>query len=151
MIDETKLKIDASDLWMVLSNASLKDGKTSVQILETLAEIASVVIVHRESDITVADVRMIHAQQTLLEHDRLRLKLDGLQEVAELELDASERCDAICNVLIHCSLNLKKHINGLRPQLKRSIQLVLFLSEVGLREERAHVRVLILDLLDIGI
>ena len=136
---------------MVLSNASLKDGKTSVQILETLAEIASVVIVHRESDITVADVRMIHAQQTLLEHDRLRLKLDGLQEVAELELDASERCDAIRNVLIHCSLDLKKHINGLRPQLKRSIQLVLFLSEVGLCEERAHVRVLILDLLDIGI
>ena len=134
MIDETKLKIDASNLWMVLSDTALKDSKTSVQILEALAEIASVVIVHRESDITVADVRVINAQQTLLEHNRLGLKLDGLQEVAELELDASERCDAICNVLVHRSLDLKKHVDGLRPQLKRSIQLVFFLSKVGLRE-----------------
>ena len=57
---------------------------------------------------------MIDAEESLLEHDGLSLKLDRLQEVSELELDASDVGNAARNLFVHGTRNLEKHVNGLR-------------------------------------
>ena len=44
---------------------------------------------------------MIDAEESLLEHDGLSLKLDRLQEVSELELDASDVGNAARNLFVH--------------------------------------------------
>jgi len=101
LVDHTQLQVDASDLGMVLSNASLEDGETAVQVLEALAEVAAIVVVHRQRRVAVANVRVVHAQKTLLKHNGLGLQLNRLQEVTKFELDGRDVCDAVSYVIIH--------------------------------------------------
>ena len=126
-IHHAHLHIDASDLRMVLSNASLEYRKTSVQILEALAHVARLVIVHGQHDIVVADVRVINAQKSLLQHYRLSLKLNSLQRVSKLVLHACNGRNAISDVFAHRAPDLKQHVDGLGPELEGSLQLILFL------------------------
>ena len=126
-IDHAHFHIDASDLRMVLSDARLEYGKTSVQILEALAHIAGLVIVHGQHDIVVANVRVIHAQQSFLQHYRLGLKLNSLERVTKLVLYLCDSCDAIGDVFAHRTSDLKEHVDGLRPELESTLQLVFFL------------------------
>ena len=66
-------------------------------------------------------------------------------------LHAGDSCDAIRDFLSHGSHDLEQHVDGLRPELKRAVQLIFLLRQVGLSEVRPHVRVLELDLLDVGV
>lgn len=56
-------------------------------MLEGAREVAAGVVVECEVRVTVGSLRMIAAEDSLLEDDALGLQVDGLEEVAELELD----------------------------------------------------------------
>jgi len=56
-------------------------------VLEGAREVAAGVVVECEVRVTVGSLRMIAAEDSLLEDDALGLQVDGLEEVAELELD----------------------------------------------------------------
>ena len=89
---------------------------------------------------------MVNAQQPLLKDNGLGLQLDSLQEVTEFELDASDCCDATSNIFVHGTSDLKEHIDGLRVELERAVELVFFLCDVGLSDTCTDVSVLVLDL-----
>ena len=72
-----------------------------------------------------------------------------MQVVAEFKLYISNIGDAAGNFLAHGTCYLEEHVNCLRVKLKGTVQLILFVSLVGLSYARAHVRVLVLDLFDI--
>ena len=150
LVDQTELQVDSCDLRMVLSNASLEDGETAVQVLEALAKVSTVVVVHRQGRVAVADIGMVNTQKTFLKDDGFRLKLDRLQEVAEFKLDTCDVGDAVSNVLVHGASDLKQHVDGLGPELESTVKLVLLLCNVGLGEAGTHIRVLVLDLLDVS-
>lgn len=63
---------------MVLSDAGLEDGETSVQILEALADVAGVIVVEGQHDVTVANVRVFDTEKSLLQHDCFCLQFNGL-------------------------------------------------------------------------
>ena len=77
-VDSAHLQVNAGDLGMVLSDAGLENGETSVQILEALADVAGVIVVQRQHDVTVANVRVLDSQKSLLQHDGLSLQFYGL-------------------------------------------------------------------------
>ena len=56
-------------------------------MLEGAREVPAGVVVECEVRVTVGSLRMIAAEDSLLEDDALGLQVDGLEEVAELELD----------------------------------------------------------------
>ena len=66
-------------------------------------------------------------------------------------LHASDSRNAIRDFLSHGSHDLEQHVDGLRPELKRAVQMIFLLSYVSLSEVRSHVSVLKLDLLDVGV
>ena len=66
-------------------------------------------------------------------------------------LHAGDSCDAIRDFLSHGSHDLEQHVDGLRPELKRAVQMIFLLRQVSLGEVRSHVSVLELDLLDVGV
>ena len=135
---------------MILADAGLEDVERAVQVLEALGEVATVVIIHGQSNVTVADIGMVDAEKSLLQYDGLSLKLNSLQEISKLELDAGDVSDACCDFFIHGTRDLEEHVDGLRVKLKGSVELVLFVGHVGLSEAGANVGVISLDLLHIG-
>lgn len=66
-------------------------------------------------------------------------------------LHAGDSRDAVRDFLCHGSHHLEQHVDGLRPELKRAVQLIFLLRQVSLDEVRSHVSVLKLDLLDVGV
>ena len=66
-------------------------------------------------------------------------------------LHAGDSRDAVRDLLSHRSHHLEQHVDGLRPELKRAVQLIFLLRQVSLGEVRTHVSVLELDLLDVGV
>ena len=93
---------------------------------------------------------MVDAEKSFLKDDSLSLKLNCLQEISKLELDAGDVSDASCNFFIHGTRDLEEHVDGLRVKLKGSVELVLLVGHVGLSEAGANVGVISLDLLHIG-
>ena len=77
-VHSAHLQVNAGDLRMVLSDAGLEDGETSVQILEALADVAGVIVVEGQHDVTVANVRVLDSQKSLLQHDCFSLQFNGL-------------------------------------------------------------------------
>ena len=77
-VHSAHLQVNASDLRMVLSDAGLENGEASVQILEALADVACVIVVEGQHDVTVANVRVLDSQKSLLQHDCFSLQFNGL-------------------------------------------------------------------------
>ena len=77
-VHSAHLQVNASDLRMVLSDAGLENGEASVQILEALADVACVIVVEGQHDVTVANVRVFDSQKSLLQHDCFSLQFNGL-------------------------------------------------------------------------
>ena len=98
---------------MVLSNRSLQDFQRTVEVFESFREIAAVVVVHRELCVAESDLWVLKALDSLLKKHSFGLELDGLQIVAELELDLCDVLDALCHFFVHGSLHLQEHVDSL--------------------------------------
>lgn len=85
---------------------------------------------------------MISAQNSLLKNNALCLQFDGLQEITEFELDASQFSNAGGNLLIHGASDLKQSINALRVQFKSSLKNSIFISLFGRGEQGSYIIVL---------
>ena len=84
-----------------------------MEVLKSFRKVATVVIVHRELCVAKSDLWMLKANNSFLEEHSFGLKLDGLQIIAELELDLCDVLDALCHFFVHGSLHLQEHVDSL--------------------------------------
>lgn len=56
-------------------------------MLESSREVTAGVVVKGEVRVAIGCLRVVTAQDSLLENDRLSLEVDGLEEIAKFKLD----------------------------------------------------------------
>ena len=93
---------------------------------------------------------MVAPEEPLLQHDRLRLQLDGLQEVAKLELNACDAANAAGHLLVHCTGNLEHHIDALGVEFESTIKLAFLVELICLSQAGLHITMLLPNLLHVG-
>ena len=91
---------------------------------------------------------MVLAEHALVQNDALRLQLDGLEEVAELELDACELADARRDVLVHGPGDLQQRVDALTVKLEGPLEGPVLVGLLCGRQQLPHIVVLELQVLD---
>lgn len=87
LVHEAQVQVQSSYIRVALSRRDLQDGECAIHVLECTAEVAARVMVEGKVRISVGCLRMVSAENALLEDNALSLELYGLKEVSELELD----------------------------------------------------------------
>jgi len=96
-------------------------------------------VVHSKRGVAVGSQGVVQTEKTLLKHDCFGLKLNCLQEVTELELNARNLRDAACGLSVHRSSDLQKHVDCLRVEFESTVQRVLLVRLLGLLKQHAHI------------
>jgi hypothetical protein len=96
-----------------------------VHVLKSFSEVLAGVVVKAEVRIVVGDAWVIAAEQLFRDYDALRLKLDCLKEIPNLELYVGHLGNALGDVRIHCSCDLEEQVDGLAVKVEGLIPLLL--------------------------
>ena len=150
LVHHAHFGVDVGDLRMVLPNAVLENIKGPVQVFKALGEVTDVMVVHGQGRIAVTDLRMVDPEEPLLQHDRLRLQLDSLQEVAELELNTCDAANTAGHFFVHSTGDLEHHIDALGVEFESTIKLAFLVELICLSQTGLHITVLLLNLLHVG-
>lgn len=135
---------------MIITNTGLQDVQSSVQVFKSFGKVATVVIVDCESGIAVANSWVVDTQESFLKHDCFGLKLNSLEEVSKLKLDACNIGDTCRHFIVCCTCHLQEHVNSLGVKFKCTVKLILLVVLVCLSKTSLDIGVLVLDHFDIG-
>jgi len=125
----------------------LEDTLGPVQVLEAFGPVSALVVVKPEVGVAVSKLRVIVAQDLLLDDDTLRLQLDGLQEVAHLVLDVGHLGDARGDLRVHSAGDLEQKIDNLVVEIECLLILALTARCDGFLHHLRGVLVLIVQML----
>lgn len=101
LIHHAKINIGCCDFRMIITTYELHNSERAVHISERKFEVATRLVVHRESRVVSCDLRMIESEQPLQQNYRTCLEFNCLQEITEFELDCSDLNNTVGNVFSH--------------------------------------------------
>jgi hypothetical protein len=132
---------------MIITTDYLQNALGSVQILKSLGPVPALMVVETQVRVAVGELRVVVSQNLFLNNNTLRLKFDGLQEVAHLVLDVGHLRDARGNLRVHGAGHLKQEIYDLVVQIESFLVLSFIASSDGLLHHLACVLVLVMEVL----
>ena len=113
LVHQAQVQVEGRDVRVVLSRGHLQNRERSVHVLEGSREVPTGVMVEGEVGVAIGCLGVVPAQHALLNDNALSLKVDGLEEVAEFELDGRQLGDGRGHLLIHGSCYLEQSVYAL--------------------------------------